>query len=340
VRQPEPDDASSKWKIRLPGLTGTSHSNTRGARSLRKTPSAVQLHKERTRRATRTSKSHPGSQDLSMVPENSTSSSTDIAIEETPPLLSEQTIERLAFSSSQSSLATRSQAELAQAILRLRAQNKDLGSENKALRNDKIPSRTSSGLKGKNLDSLTITRSLWSQKEEELAGAVEEIKRLEAELQRERAKSADLEKARKEAAKALALVTRTDPSAFDDDHFKEQVENFQWKVAHWVRNQKWKVSNKGTSSHSKLARDTYSYFEATCPRFGDYLEYLSSKRGMEILVEAHLWQFLVTEIFGKNLWAVAEEGKFEGTESKTGNPFADWKTYLGANYSLLHGCCG
>jgi hypothetical protein len=229
-------------------------------------------------------------------------------------------LERLAKDTSEAVLSTKAPAELAQAVLRLRTENKEL-------RRAKIPSRTSSDLRDKHLESLPVPRRQRSQQHDELNAARDKIARLEAELEKERLNYVESEKARKQAIKAQALLTRTDPSSFDDEHFKEQVENLQFKVGHWVRNQDWKVFDPRKNIPEDIQKHC-RVFERTCPQ---YHHYFYTKRGMELLIEAHVWQFLGLEIFGQDVWALTEEEENVLSPDKNGNPFADWKKYLGTN---------
>ena len=215
-------------------------------------------------------------------------------------------------------MLTKEAAELAQAVLRLRTENKEL-------RRAKIPSRTSSDLRNKHLEFSSVPRRQKSQQQDELTAAKDQIARLEAELEQEKLNYVKSEKARKQAVNAQALLTRTDPSSFDDEHFREQVENLQFKVGHWVRNQDWKVFDPRENIPEDIQKRC-RVFEPTCPQ---YHHYLYSKRGIELLMEAHVWQFLGLEIFGQDLWALTEEAEKLLSPDKYGNPFADWKKYLG-----------
>jgi hypothetical protein len=278
----------------------------------------VQLQKARTTEASRASKARgtlPSSppvqsKGLTTVPKNP--SPVPVAILGSPSPLSTPDIERLAFSSSEANLLARTPAELAQAVLRLRSVQ------------DKIPSRTSSDLRDKHIDPSAISKRRWAQQQDELVSAREKIARLESELQEERIRYAETEKARKQAVYAQALLTRTEPNTFDDEHFREQVENLQFKVGHWVRNQDWKILSPGFRNQREV-QEKFSFFQHTCPQ---YLDYFTSKRGMELLIEAHVWQFLGLEIFERDVWAIAEEGHLS-QQSENVNPFTEWKKYLG-----------
>jgi hypothetical protein len=316
------DETLPKWKT---ALVETFRSSGRGSGSLRKSPSAVQLHKARTKEASRASKARATlspspstpSQGLTTVPENQSSAS--VAILGSPSPLSKPDIERLAFSSSEANLLARTPAELAQAVLRLRSMQ------------DKIPSRTSSDLRDKHVEPPIISKRRWTQQQDELMSARETIARLESELQEEKIRYAEAEKARKQAVHAQALLTRTEPNIFDDEHFREQVENLQFKVGHWVRNQEWKILGYRSQ---REAQEKFGFLGHTCPQYPDYF---TSKRGMELLVEAHVWQFLGTEIFERDVWAMAEEEHALSPQSDSVNPFAEWKKYLGLdNPRIIH----
>lgn len=309
------DEGQRSWK------SAFTRSNSRGG-TLRKSPSDEQLRLARSREASRAAKARGAQATLQSVPKQDTvpeAPNATIPILGSPKPLSHPHVERLSYSTSETTLLTQTPAELAQALLRLRRENKEL--------KDKIPLRTSSAGKEKQADSSTVSRLRWSKQQDELVASQKKITTLESELQQEKIKYTECEKARKQAVKAQALLTRTDPSSFDDEHFREQVENLQFQVAHWVRNQSWKVPGPSIRGQ-RQTREKYNFLLPTCPQF---LDYFTSKRGIELLMEAHVWQFLVVQIFAQDIWAIPEENNDLSPKSESGNPYADWKKYLGKN---------
>lgn len=125
-----------------------------------------------------------------------------------------------------------------------------------------------------------------------------DLARLQAELEQEKANSAETEKAKKRALKSLALMTKIDPYHFDDEHFKNNIETLRYRVAHWVRNQSW-----------RLGSDKYKFLKGVSEH---YKNYVNSRRGLESILQAHIWRFFLREIFGQDVWGNVKE---QGTDN-------------------------
>lgn len=233
----------------------------------------------------------------------------------TSRLLSPSSLDNLAYCAPESELANLLPAHFAQVVLKLRRERDEL-------RKAKIPPRTSShansitgrtGENRSNVDPVSITRNRSVRQQGELEAARRELSRLKLALQQEEYKHANTEKLRKQAANALASAIRTDPSILDDKDFKERVVNFRYNIQHWVRNQTWKTLGFNAQIERDL-RKALSFLEYTCPQ---YLDYVGSQRSMEVLIEAHVWQFLAERVFGENIWATtAEENEANQDESE------------------------
>ena len=124
----------------------------------------------------------------------------------------------------------------------------------------------------------------------------------------------------KKTLKELALLTQTKPNYFDDNHFREQIEQMRYNVRNWVRNQEWLVARGAKKQHLVI----YHPFRGTCSRYPDYVV---TEKGLKIFMEAHIWKFLRSKVFDRNLWA--ESTCFELGASSTDNMYTIWKKFLG-----------
>jgi uncharacterized protein YdhG (YjbR/CyaY superfamily) len=124
----------------------------------------------------------------------------------------------------------------------------------------------------------------------------------------------------KKTLRELALLTQTKPNYFDDNHFREQVEQMGYNVRNWVRNQEWLVARSAKKQHLII----YHPFRGTCSRYPDYVV---TENGLKIFMEAHIWRFLRSKVFDRNLWAESTCINFE--HDSTDNMYTIWKRFLG-----------
>jgi len=258
------------------------------------------------------------------VLENIDEGQSSPATTNSPKLPSRQTSVDIVFLGSESDLMRRPQVDLVRAILTLRKENEEL-------RHIKVPTRSSSQRKT-NFNNLPITREQWKQQQERLTAATEEVTRVKAELEQEKIKCADAERNRRRISTKLAQATRTEGNMYDDNHFKEEIETLRYKVYNWSRNQSWKVVNlDGNVSRSKLnsLSHDYHFMRSTCPQ---YLEYVTSKQGLDLLVEAHIWQWLAGKVFRQKLWSISGISESKRPSKKSRNVFSEWEAHIGNDY--------
>lgn len=215
-------------------------------------------------------------------------------------MLSNFSLEKVAYSANENNLLDYSSHKVIKALLHLRIEKKNL----KQL---KVPSSTSSV--GRNVNKELPLKPDWGgQQEQNLELAHEELSRVQKELsdvqkecEQESLKSTEAEKQRKRAIKELAQMSKVHANPFDDQDFKEQVELLLHKVDHWVRNQDWSIVNDG-ADNARTASNAFDFLRSTSPY---YLDYVSSPRGVERLIEACIWQFLARKVFGQKIWALS-----------------------------------
>jgi hypothetical protein len=342
VMKDRQDTAPQTWRWRPSGITTMIRDMTGTSRStggvLKKSPSSLRLHKTRSQRdlATRTAQrtreallkssveyapSTRKIHGMRPVLENIDEGQSSPVTTNSPKRQSAQSPDDILLSASEKDLMRRPQADLARAILTLRKENEEL-------RRVKVPTRSSSQRKN-NFNDLPITREQWKQQQERLTAANEELSRIKTDLEQEKIKCADAERNRRRISKKLALATRTEGNMYDDNHFKEEMETLRYKVYNWSRNQSWKVVNlDGNVSRSKLISlsHDYHFMRPTCPR---YQEYVTSKQGIDLLVEAHIWQCLAGKVFRQNLWSICGIGESKGPSRRSRNIFSEWEAHIG-----------
>lgn len=157
-----------------------------------------------------------------------------------------------------------------------------------------------------------------------LKDALQRISLLEEELKLARAKTKEAERARNKMFKDLAAATKIEATLYDDSHFKEEVQQLRYRVYNWVKNRKWKVASQG-QRRAYTALNQYDFLCTTCPSYQDYL---GTKEGVHLLIEAHIWQCLVQNVFNCNLWAETRDQKLMKPTDLSDNPFTELKKAL------------
>lgn len=161
-----------------------------------------------------------------------------------------------------------------------------------------------------------------------LKDALQRISLLEEELKLARAKTKEAERARNKMFKDLAAATKIEATLYDDSHFKEEVQQLRYRVYNWVKNRKWKVASQG-QRRAYTALNQYDFLCTTCPSYQDYL---GTKEGVHLLIEAHIWQCLVQNVFNCNLWAETRDQKLMKPTDLSDNPFTELKKALSIKY--------
>ncbi|KAH8656041.1 hypothetical protein BGZ60DRAFT_518898 [Tricladium varicosporioides] len=227
---------------------------------------------------------------MSSIPEDQVRH-TDV---EQKRMLSPAILEKLMHSASEEELLECSRWEVVRALFSLR-------NEHKKLKHTEIPLRVSSLYKTTGNKFPSPGPSYGEQQEAALSKVRVELALVKKELEQEKMKATESEKQRKKVIKELAQMSNVHANPFDDQHFKEQVELLQHKIDHWVRNQEWKVAKEGLLNPRAVPKD-FLFLRAMSPC---YLDYITSPRGLERLVEAYIWQFAVQKIFGQSIWATS-----------------------------------
>ena len=223
-----------------------------------------------------------------------------------PP--SASSVNKWIFSASLDELLAKSPPELAKALLNLRVEVEQL----KAANQQWEMTGTICNKDSQSTEPIERCRQL----EKDLA-------RMKKELEQERANSAETEKAKRRALKSLALMTKTDPYNFDDKHFENSIKTLRYSVAHWVRNQSWRLAEH-PSIRFPIGSDRYKFLKGVSEH---YKSYTDSKRGLESILQAHIWRFFLLKIFGQDVWG-------EVKEQETDNMLTYWKLkrHLGKYY--------
>lgn len=201
------------------------------------------------------------------------------------------------------------------------------------LKRSALPTVTESApeeLESQHLASNSITREPITDRgtrdaqQTTLKDALQRVSLLEEELKLARAKTKEAERARNKMFKDLAAATKIEATLYDDSHFKEEVQQLRYRVYNWVKNRKWKVASQG-QRRALTALNQYGFLCMTCPSYQDYL---GTKEGMHLLIESHVWQCLVQNIFNCNLWAETRDQKLMKPTDLSDNPFTELKKAL------------
>jgi hypothetical protein len=214
-----------------------------------------------------------------------------------PSLRLNPSVENFAYRASEGRLSRSSPQDLTRALLSLRAENQQL----------------------------FTTQERLEEQERKLALAQAEVSRMQDELEDEKKKSAEAENAKNKAIRNLAQASvKADPYKYDDVFFKREFKKFRYEVSHWVRNQKWQLArNRSIPEHFKLLKTTTPY----------YVDYIYSEKGMQLLVEARIWQYLTADVFDKDLWV---DGGIEEKEiDKIGRAHVTLKDMFGRRCSTV-----
>jgi hypothetical protein len=147
---------------------------------------------------------------------------------------------------------------------------------------------------------------------------------LEEELKIARIKAKEAERARDKMFKDLAAATKIETTLYDDSHFKEEVQQLRYQVYNWVKNRKRKVVSR-SQRRAYMVLNQYDFLCTTCPSYQDYL---GNKEEMHLLIEAHIWQCLVQDVFNCNLWAETRDQKSLESTGLRDNPFTELKQAL------------
>jgi hypothetical protein len=192
---------------------------------------------------------------------------------------------------------------------------------------DRVPALRAINAKGVHSRELDPDRGSWEAQQVGLKGLKEALQRinlLEEELKLARTKVKEAERARNKMFKDLAAATKIEATLYDDSHFKEEVQQLRYRVYNWVKNPKWKVASRG-QRRAYMVLNQYDFLCTTCPSYQDYL---GTKEGMHLLIEAHIWQCLVQNVFNCNLWAETRDQKSLKSMDLSDNPFTELKKAL------------
>jgi hypothetical protein len=189
---------------------------------------------------------------------------------------------------------------------------------------DRVPALRAINAKGVHSRELDPDRGSWEAQQVGLKEALQRINLLEEELKLARTKAKEAERARNKMFKDLAAATKIEATLYDDSHFKEEVQQLRYRVYNWVKNQKWKVASRG-ERRAHMVPNQYYFLCTTCPSYQDYL---GTKEGMHLLIEAHIWQCLVQNVFNCNLWAETRDQKSLKSMDLSDNPFTELKKAL------------
>jgi hypothetical protein len=225
-------------------------------------------------------------------------------------LRSNPSLEKFAYRASERSLSRSSPEDLTRALLSLRAENQQL--------------KHASTIDAKESQQPFKTQERLEEQERKLALAQAEVSRMQKELEGEKINSAEAEKVRDKAIRNLAKASaKADPYQYDDFFFKHKFKAFRYRISHWVRNQKWQLArNRSIVEKFKLLQSTTPY----------YVDYISSERGMQLLLDARIWQYLTEYVFGNDLWA--DGGSDDKHIKKNRRAYDTFKDILGRQ--LLH----
>lgn len=190
-------------------------------------------------------------------------------------------LERLAYRASEKSLSHSPPEDLTKALLSLRIENQQL--------------KYASSKDVKESQQLLEVQERLKEQERKLGLAQAELSRMRDELEGEKIKSAEAEKVKNKAIRNLAHASvKADAYQYDDDYFKKEFKTFRYRIEHWVRNQKWQhAKNRSIPKNFNMLQSTTPYS----------VYYTSSQRGMQLLIDARIWQYLTEYVFGRDLWA-------------------------------------
>jgi hypothetical protein len=189
---------------------------------------------------------------------------------------------------------------------------------------DRVPALRAINAKEVHSRELDPDRGSWEAQQVDLKEALQRINLLEEELKLAKTKAKEADKAKNKMWRDLAAATKIEPTLYDDGHFKEEVQELRYRVYNWVKNRKWKVTSRG-QRRSYMVLNQYDFLCTTCPSYQDYL---GTKEGMHLLIEAHIWQCLVQAVFNCNLWAETRDQKSLKPTDLSDNPFTELKKAL------------
>jgi hypothetical protein len=214
-------------------------------------------------------------------------------------------LEKLAYRGSEKSLLHSPPEDLTKALLSLRLENQQL--------------KYASSKDAKESQQLSKVQERLGEQERKLVLAQAELSRMRDELEGEKIKSAEAEKVKNKAIRNLAHASaKADAYQHDDDYFKMRFETFRYTIEHWVRNQTWQLArNRSIPKNFNLLEDTTPY-----PVF-----YTSSQSGMQLLIDARIWQYLTEFVFGRDLWA--DGGNDDVHIKKNRRAYGTFKDILG-----------
>jgi hypothetical protein len=239
--------------------------------------------------------------------------------------------ERDIYLTSQENLLKLPPAELASIVIRLH-------DENCQLRAARYPPRISSQSTETRSNSPSISRERWDEQQGRLKSAQEEIQQLKEALaqtaqllEQAELKASEANKKAKKTLNELARVTVVEGNMYDDNHFKELVLRLRSDIRNWAKNQDWQVPHASVF-WSSTRKDAWKNL-GNASKY--YEEYLASTAGIELLVEAYIWRYLVGSVFAKYVWAEAQETtRYPGPYQKSRTPIANLSSHFGKTVCL------
>lgn len=197
----------------------------------------------------------------------------------------------------------------------------DLRQENEALK-----TRSLTGVEHSNKDISARDSTQWNKQKQALDEAREQLAKANEELKSQKTKVKEAERSKNRMLKQLALATKIEASFYDDSHFKEQIQQLRWDVYNWVKDRRWEVASRGRNRHGQImVPKAYSFLRTTCP---DYHDYVGSKRGVELLIQAHIWQYFGREVFNSRCFWAETRAKSQAERDSNDNPFSLLRTHL------------
>jgi hypothetical protein len=161
-----------------------------------------------------------------------------------------------------------------------------------------------------------------NQQRKALDDAHEQLAKIKEELKSEKARAKEAERSRNKMKKQLLLATKVEATFYDDGYFKEQIQQLRWEVYNWIKDRRWEVASLGRHRHVPKA---YRFLRTTCP---DYQDYVGSKGGMELLIQAHIWQYFGREVFISRCFWAETRARSHAEKDISNNPFSVLRAHL------------
>jgi hypothetical protein len=177
-----------------------------------------------------------------------------------------------------------------------------------------------------NKDVLARDSTQWNRQRQALDDAREQLAKANEELKSQKTRVKEAERSKNRMLKQLALATKIEATFYDDSHFKEQIQQLRWDVYNWVKDRRWEVATRSRNRHNQIiVPKAYSFLRTTCP---DYHDYVGSKRGVELLIQAHIWQYFGREVFISRCFWAETRPKSQAEKDFSNNPFSLLRAHL------------